>query len=152
VLNRPAPDSEKHIFVANNPGEMLDLARQIHQTFPDDRVFVLNGDLGSGKTTFVKAFVKMIGLEEEVSSPTFSIVHEYGGLGNKIFHFDLYRVKSEQELYQIGFEEYLEQGAYVFIEWPEIAESFLPGRYVKVNFDAKNKNTRQVEYGIVNNS
>jgi tRNA threonylcarbamoyladenosine biosynthesis protein TsaE len=134
----------------HTPEEMADVAKDILKHFPDNRVFTLHGDLGSGKTTFVKAFVKALGVGEEISSPTFSIVHEYHENGLKIFHFDLYRLQNEPELYQIGFEEYMEQGAYVFIEWPDLAKPFLPGVYVSVSFEAENENSRRIICGIVN--
>jgi tRNA threonylcarbamoyladenosine biosynthesis protein TsaE len=138
-------------YISALPSEMLQIAQSIHAAFPAQKVFILNGDLGSGKTTFVKAFAKAIGIEEEISSPTFSIVHEYGEEGKaKIYHFDLYRLKNEQELYQIGFEEYLERGAYVFIEWPELAKNFLPDNYVSLSFTSENENTRRIICSIVN--
>lgn len=111
----------------------------------------LEGNLGSGKTAFVKGFAACLGITEPVSSPTFSLVHEYGSQQDKIFHFDLYRVKSEAELYQIGFEEYLEQHAWVLIEWPEKARDFLPLKYLSLQFDTLNKNSRRIVCKIVNN-
>jgi len=129
---------------------MLQVAQSILSTFKDQRIFILNGDLGSGKTTFVKAFALALGFEEEISSPTFSIVHEYRDRAHKIFHFDLYRLKNELELYQIGFEEYLERGAYIFIEWPELAMNFLPEKFVSIHFEAENENTRKIICSIVN--
>jgi len=136
-------------FTIHHPSEMLSVAQAILEAFPKHRVFALSGDLGAGKTTFTKAFASVLGINEAVSSPTFSIVHEYGNEANKLFHFDLYRVKDEAELYGIGFEEYLEQRAYVLIEWPEMAKNFLPTSYVSVVLEAEDENTRQIICRIV---
>jgi tRNA threonylcarbamoyladenosine biosynthesis protein TsaE len=131
---------------------MQAIAAQIRDLYPQEKIYLLKGDLGSGKTTFVKAFTKMLGMEEEVSSPTFSIVHEYGDTNNRIYHFDLYRITNEQELYQIGFEEYIEQNALIFIEWPDLAINFLPAHYLSLGFSVEDKNTRRIDCHIVNNS
>ncbi len=84
------------------------------------KVILLRGDLGAGKTTFVKNFVASLGSAETVTSPTYSIVNEYDSPRGKIYHFDLYRLNSIEEVYDIGMLDYLESGAYCLIEWPEI--------------------------------
>ena len=137
-------------FAISHPDEMESVAQSILKTFPDERIFVLNGDLGSGKTTFVKGFAKALNISEDVSSPTFSIVHEYGFGNNKIYHFDLYRLKNEQDLFQIGFEEYVDSGAYVLIEWPEMAGNLLPPKRVSITFEARNENVREIICSIEN--
>jgi tRNA threonylcarbamoyladenosine biosynthesis protein TsaE len=89
--------------------------------------------MGSGKTTLIKAICRQLGVDEsQMSSPTFSIANEYQGIKSKIYHFDLYRVKSEEELFQIGFEEYIDSGCYCFIEWPELAKLFLYDEYLEL--------------------
>ncbi len=96
-----------------------------HQT-EDQKVICFKGDMGAGKTTFIKAFCKELGVNEPMNSPSFGIVNEYQGDNQVcIYHFDLYRIKNEQELYDIGFEEYLQSGNTCLIEWPEIANVFL---------------------------
>ncbi len=91
-------------------------------------VCLISGDMGAGKTTLVKLICQKLGVDESVSSPTFSLVNEYQTTsGNLVYHFDLYRLKDEEELFDLGFEEYLDRGAYVFIEWPEIGSSFFLG-------------------------
>ncbi len=107
------------------------VAVEILKHFPERKIFVLNGEMGVGKTTLVKSFCKALGVTEEAVSPTFSLVNEYAG-SQKIFHFDLYRLKNAEELLDIGFEEYLADGAFCFIEWPELAEPFLPNDFVKL--------------------
>ncbi len=84
------------------------------------KVILLRGDLGAGKTTFIKNFVASLGSTETVTSPTYSIVNEYDSPRGKIYHFDLYRLNSIEEVYDIGMLDYLESGAYCLIEWPEI--------------------------------
>ena len=81
--------------------------------------------MGTGKTTLIKQLVKALGCEDEVSSPTFSIVNEYEGLTSTIYHFDLYRIEEETELYDFGIETYLDSDAYIFVEWPKLLEPLL---------------------------
>jgi tRNA threonylcarbamoyladenosine biosynthesis protein TsaE len=110
-------------------------AQEVRNAFPSTRIFLLEGDLGTGKTTFVKAFCEVLGIGEAVSSPTFNIVHEYRGDLARVYHFDLYRIKNVDELEEIGFAEYLDNDAYVFIEWPELAMPYLKGEnYGRLRF------------------
>jgi len=103
------------------------LAAQILTAFPASRVFALHGELGAGKTTLIKGFCAALGVTDPMSSPTFSIVNEYRSEhGGPVYHFDLYRLKDADELQGIGFTEYIDSGAYCFIEWPELAEGLLP--------------------------
>lgn len=108
----------------NHSNELGDVANEILSIAEGMRIFMLTGELGAGKTTLVKGLSATLGAEDNVSSPTFALVNEYGS-GPLIYHMDLYRIKSEAELAEIGFEDYLESGKYVFIEWPEIADSTL---------------------------
>jgi tRNA threonylcarbamoyladenosine biosynthesis protein TsaE len=94
--------------------------------------FLFFGEMGVGKTTLVKAFVKALGSDDVVSSPTYSLVNEYHADGKLIFHFDFYRIKSIEEVYDIGFEDYLSQDAYLIIEWPELIEELWPEQHTKV--------------------
>jgi tRNA threonylcarbamoyladenosine biosynthesis protein TsaE len=89
------------------------------------RIFLVNGPMGSGKTTLIKALCEELGSEDNFSSPTFSIVNEYQSPAGKIYHFDLYRIKTSEELLDLGAEEYFSSGNYCFIEWPELAEELL---------------------------
>lgn len=88
--------------------------------FAKAKCIIFNAPMGSGKTTLIKALCKKLGVTEDISSPTYSIVNEYKGSGCSIYHFDLYRIKELSELYAIGIEEYLDSDHYVFIEWPEL--------------------------------
>ncbi|MDD2634727.1 MAG: tRNA (adenosine(37)-N6)-threonylcarbamoyltransferase complex ATPase subunit type 1 TsaE [Bacteroidales bacterium] len=99
-----------------------------------NNIFAFYGEMGVGKTTFIKAICKELGVGTEVTSPSFSIVNEHITQNNTmIYHFDLYRIEKIPELLDIGFEEYINSNAIIFIEWPEIAENMLPDKTVNVN-------------------
>ena len=103
----------------------------------DNRIFVLHGDLGVGKTTLVKQFCHHLQVVDNVSSPTFSLVNEYISLDeNRIFHFDLYRVDNVSELIKMGIDTYLNSGDYCFFEWPTLVEPFLLGNYTSIKIIA----------------
>lgn len=110
---------------SSGPESSAAVAKEILAFANDIRVFLMHGNLGAGKTTLVKAFCKELGVEDNVNSPTFSIVQEYQGIGEPVYHFDLYRLKNAAELYDLGFESYIDSGSYCFIEWPEKAEGLL---------------------------
>lgn len=132
-----------HTFTATVPEDMELISKQIRTLYPEIKIFLLEGNLGAGKTTFVKAFCNIAGVKGEVSSPTFSIVHEYEGK-DTIYHFDLYRLESADELYKIGFEEYLGYEGFKLIEWPEIAREIIDEPFLHLTFNIENKNIRTV--------
>ena len=109
----------------------------------DVKVFAFNGEMGVGKTTFIKELSKILDSKDDFSSPTYSIVNEYSSQKGKIFHFDLYRLKDTEELLDIGFEEYVNSGNYCFIEWPQLAEPLLPVPYVRIVIN-QNENNRYI--------
>ena len=96
------------------------------------KVVIFKGGMGFGKTTLIKALVRALGSTDNVSSPTFSLVNPYEGANDKIYHFDFYRIKNEEEAFDIGFEEYLYSGDWCFIEWAERVEKYLPETYTIV--------------------
>lgn len=103
-----------------------DAAKQLIEFAKDQRIFLFDAPMGAGKTTFIKSLCQHLGVIDTMSSPTYSIVNEYDTNSKlKIFHFDLYRLKSAEELFELGFDEYVASGNYLFIEWPGFAESFL---------------------------
>jgi len=94
--------------------------------------------MGSGKTTLIKKLCAALGVKDDVSSPTFSLVNEYSGNNGPIYHFDLYRIKNEEELYDIGYEDYFFSGYLCLVEWPEMASGLIPKKHVMVNIRVEN--------------
>ena len=102
------------------------------------KVVAFYGEMGAGKTTFIKAVCRQMGVKDNTASPTFSLINEYRtSTGEKIYHFDFYRIKNEAEALDIGVEEYFYSGNYCFIEWPEKIESLLPENCLKVKISVK---------------
>lgn len=126
-------------------------AREFISQIGDHRVFAFYGKMGAGKTTFVKAICEELGVEDVITSPTFAIVNEYTCPLtthqlpiNQIFHFDFYRIKKLEEVYDMGYEEYFYSGALCFIEWPELIEPLLPDDAVRVTIEEQPDGTRTV--------
>jgi tRNA threonylcarbamoyladenosine biosynthesis protein TsaE len=113
------------------------------------RVWLLQGEMGAGKTTFVKALCRELGVTDIMSSPTFSIVNEYQTAEKeKVFHFDFFRVKNENEAYEIGAEEYFYSGSYCFIEWPEKIPGLIPAVHVNVQINLESESLRTIEVSV----
>jgi tRNA threonylcarbamoyladenosine biosynthesis protein TsaE len=112
----------------------------------ESKVLCLYGDMGAGKTTLVKTLVKELGGNEEVSSPTFGIVNEYHSIKGALlgYHFDFYRLNDEMEALDLGFEDYLNQDAWIFIEWPEKIPSFLPEDAMNIHINILDPTTREI--------
>lgn len=128
-------------------------AREFIQNIGEHKVFAFYGKMGAGKTTFVKAICEELGVEDVITSPTFAIVNEYSlttapsslpRLGEALYHFDFYRIKRIEEVYDMGYEDYFYSGALCFIEWPELIEDLLPGDAVRVNIDEQPDGSRRV--------
>ena len=115
------------------------------------KCFAFYAPMGAGKTTFIKAICEELGSDDVITSPTFAIVNEYGigkagGQGSSIFHFDLYRIKKAEELFDIGADDYFYSGSPCFIEWPEMAEDALPDETVKITITPQPDGSRVVEF------
>lgn len=109
------------------------------------KVILLNGEMGAGKTTFMTHLCKAMGVKDEVSSPTFSIVNEYQlPDGNNVYHFDCYRLKDEYEAIDIGFEDYVYSGDYCFIEWASKVASLIPEEYMEIEILVKDEYLREI--------
>lgn len=113
----------------------------------EEKIFLFEGEMGAGKTTFIKAICEAMGVVDVVSSPTFSIVNEYqGSNSSRIFHFDFYRIDDLREAYDIGYEEYFYSGDICLVEWPEKIRELLPQEYVHVSIAATAPNTRLISF------
>lgn len=110
----------------------------------DKRVFVFQAPMGAGKTTFIKAICAYLQVEDSTSSPTFSIVNEYHSENGPIYHFDFYRLKSEQEAFDLGYEEYFYSGDYCFIEWPEKIPNLIPEDAAVVKIEVTEDQSRTI--------
>ena len=120
-------------------------ARQFIAAMGDRKVFAFYGSMGAGKTTFVKAVCEELGVEDVITSPTFAIINEYQSReGNTIYHFDFYRIKKLEEVYDMGYEDYFYSGALCFIEWPELIEDLLPEDAVRVEITEQPDGSRTV--------
>lgn len=116
----------------NHLTELSSAAKALLNFSGAESIYIFEGDMGAGKTTFIKALCHELGVTEVVSSPTFSIVNEYDAQGEVIYHFDFYRIKNLQEAYDIGYEDYFYSGHKCLIEWPEKVAELLPENYIKV--------------------
>lgn len=137
-------------FTTGGPSETRALAGRLVMEQPGDAVFALYGGLGSGKTCFAQGMAVALGITRAVTSPTFTLVREYGEGRRPLFHFDLYRLRDAQEVLDIGFEDYLRRGGFVAIEWAERAEEILPGDVIRVRFETMSDADGRlvsVEYG-----
>lgn len=122
-----------YIFHSKCENDTLNFAKKFASKLNKSDVIVLSGDLGSGKTKFTEGILSYFNLENEISSPTFTIVNEYSSNDINIFHFDVYRLEDSSEFYAIGGDEYFDKGICI-IEWGEIIEDALPKDYIKIDF------------------
>ena len=119
------------------------VAQKFVKNMGDNTVFAFYGEMGVGKTTFIKAVCRALGVTETINSPTFAIVNEYkSGEGTPIYHFDFYRIKSIEEAYDFGYEDYFYSRNICFIEWPELIESLLPDNVIKVKIELEKNEQR----------
>ena len=124
----------KHIqLITNCETDTKNFAKSLAKILKPKDIVVLTGELGSGKTKFVEGFLKHFGLENEISSPTFTIVNEYKNNDINIYHFDVYRLADSSEFYEIGGDEYFDTGI-CLIEWGELIEDALPSNYIHITF------------------
>ena len=130
----------------NSLDNIREAAKQFIAAMEDNTVFAFYGKMGAGKTTFIKAICEELGVTDVINSPTFAIVNEYRSdeTGELIYHFDFYRIKKLDEVYDMGYEDYFYSGALCFIEWPELVEEVLPGDAVKVIIEEVEDGTRSV--------
>ena len=131
-------------LLIKSPSDLDNVAQQIIEQAGNQKTFLFYGDMGAGKTTLIKSLCKQLGSNDNITSPTFSIVNQYNGEGATIYHFDFYRLKNEHEALDIGFEEYLYSGNCCFIEWPEKIPNLLPDNFISISIQVMDNNTRQI--------
>lgn len=139
-------------YISNSEMDTIKLGKKIASQLKKGDIIILLGDLGSGKTKLTEGILSYFGLQNEISSPTFTIVNEYDTEKLKIFHFDLYRLADIDEFFAIGGEEYFEKGASI-IEWGEMLEGYIPKKYLKLEFsrDNVNENKRIIKIENIGN-
>ena len=131
-------------YYSDSLEKTYEIAGKILGNLGNTRIVLLNGELGSGKTTFVRAILGNLCCKDNVTSPTFTIVQEYDCHG-KIYHIDLYRIKTFNEAIDIGIDEYLYSGKYVFIEWPNLIKEQITQDHIIINFKMLNLTSRIIE-------
>ena len=139
-------------YISNSEIDTIRLGKKIASQLKKGDIIILLGDLGSGKTKLTEGILSYFGLQNEISSPTFTIVNEYDTENLKIFHFDLYRLADIDEFFEIGGEEYFEKGASI-IEWGEMLEGYIQKKYLKLEFsrDNENENKRIIKIENIGN-
>lgn len=137
--------------IINNIEEMQSFAKEFGKSLKGGEVILLNGDLGAGKTTFVRFVLESLGVDEPVSSPSFTIMKNYANKDFKFYHFDMYRIENIDETYEFGFEEYIQNSAdsVVFIEWAERVEELLTNtKVININFKRLGEEKRELDIRI----
>ena len=132
----------------NSLADINEAAKTFVENMGDGKVFPFYGKMGARKTTFVKAVCECLGVEDVITSPTFAIVNEYTSAttGDAIYHFDFYRIKKLEEVYDMGYEDYFYGGSLCFLEWPELIEDLLPEDATKVTIEETENGARVVKF------
>jgi len=132
----------------NSLADINEAAKTFVENMGDGKVFAFYGKMGAGKTTFVKAVCECLGVDDVITSPTFAIVNEYTSAttGDAIYHFDFYRIKKLEEVYDMGYEDYFYSGSLCFLEWPELIEDLLPEDTTKVTIEETADGSRVVKF------
>jgi len=135
----------KQKVVSKSIDDLYLVAGELIRTHPTARIFAFYGEMGAGKTTFIKALCTALGVDDNVSSPTFALVNQYQMVdGDTVFHFDFYRIKKIEEVLDIGYEDYFYSGSYCLIEWPEKIEQLLPDETLRVNITVEESSGERV--------
>lgn len=132
-------------YISNSYDETLEIAANLAKELPNGAVIGFIGGLGMGKTAFTAGFVKGLGIDCDVSSPTFAICNEYIGAQKCVYHFDMYRIESWDDLYSTGFFDYLDSGAYILAEWSENIFGALPEDSIIVEIEKTGENARKIK-------
>lgn len=135
------PSAPKAMTISRSPAETLEFGRQLAATLQPGDVLALTGDLGAGKTCLVKGLAAGLGITQEVTSPTFTLIHDYG----RLVHIDLYRLDTERDAVNIGIEDYLPGNTITVIEWAERIAALLPANTKRIRLTAVDETTRRIE-------
>ena len=135
------------VYISNSRGQTVEIGENLGKTLNGGEVVAFRGDLGSGKTCFTSGLAKGLGYKGDVTSPTFALINEYLGGRLPLYHFDMYRISSWDELYSCGFFEYIEEGGVVAAEWSENIESALPDNTIYVEFE---KTGQRIIVSVIN--
>lgn len=131
----------------NSLDTIHEAAKEFIKGMGDGKVFAFYGKMGAGKTTFIKALCEVLGVKDVITSPTFAIINEYtDGNDNPIYHFDFYRIKKLEEVYDMGYEDYFYSGNLCLLEWPELVEDVLPENVIKVTIEEQPDGSRLLTY------
>lgn len=131
----------------NTLGDIHEAAKTFNVNRGNATVLAFYGKMGAGKTTFIKALCEEFGVEDVITSPTFSIVNEYTNKeGKPIYHFDFYRIKKIEEVYDMGYEDYFDSGNLCLLEWPELIENLLPEDVLKITISEQEDGSRLIEF------
>ncbi len=141
-------DSSEWTLPVQQLDEVPAVAARILEICESRRIFAIFGAMGAGKTTLIKALCNHLGSPDVVKSPTFSIVNEYDSAAGSIYHFDFYRIKAMSEVFDIGFEEYMDSGCYCFLEWPELIAPLIPEEAVEIRISVIGPNERMVKIAL----
>lgn len=131
-------------IVIENESKLKDVALSLLTFAGNEKSFLFLGEMGAGKTTLIKSLCLQLGMLENVSSPTYSLVNEYVFSGGKIYHFDFFRIKNESEAFDLGFEEYLSSGDFCFIEWPEMIPNLWPDNFIEIKINEEEGGARKL--------
>ena len=133
--------------IVNNLKETEKLAKKFAKILTGGEIILLNGDLGAGKTTFTKCVLRALGVKDDITSPTFTIMREYNTKKFNIYHFDMYRLTSGDDAIEYGLEEYIynSNNAIVFIEWSQNIKDILNGKFIEINISLVDENKRKIE-------
>ncbi len=142
---------EKKVYQIQNLAELPKVAQLfVQEVLAEVKVFAFDAPMGTGKTTFIKAVCQALGVEDVINSPTFSIVNEYDTAeGELVYHFDCYRLNGIEDAYNLGAEDYLDSGAYCFIEWPDVMMELMPSTYAEVKICLNDDESRTMEIEII---
>jgi tRNA threonylcarbamoyladenosine biosynthesis protein TsaE len=140
---------EQHSLIISSLDKIKEITNEFLRITKGQKHFAFYGDMGVGKTTFIKQLCKDLGVGDVVNSPSFAIINEYSSFENgSIFHFDLYRINNIEEAYDFGYEDYFFGDSFCFVEWPEKIESLIPDHFMKVKLTEIINSQREIQFPI----